>query len=105
MLFFKQIKDDKLSDKAFRVTYDRECHLCSVTVNAVAELEESPAQLENTLAELDIPASDYMALKAGDRCNPDQVKKLCRHSGIPGPGENTPCPRLNNGQSSTKTEG
>lgn len=82
MLFFKQIKDEKLSDQMFESFYKQECHICSATLKVIAVLETKAGSANDILNTLKISQKDYNALKAGDICHPEQVLMLCRYLGI-----------------------
>ena len=97
MLFFKQIKAEKLNDPSFKDVYHRECHICGVTLKVIKRIEEmidagEQDSVSSLLAELGIPADNYTALKAGDCCRPEQVFQLCRQLNIDVNAEKA-CPR------------
>ncbi len=93
MLFFKQIKDGKLSDPCFESFYKKECHICSLTTTLISMLDRKN-DLSEILSTLKIPEKDYALLKSGDRCDPEQVIRLCRHLGVDTPPRPGTCPRL-----------
>lgn len=93
MLFFKQIKTDKLNEKAFKTLYERECHICRLTLQIISLLESSKDDMIKLLNKLDIPLEDYNRLKTGDYCNPSQVKQLCLALNIKTPEQSWKCPR------------
>lgn len=93
MLFFKQIKQDKLSDQPFNVFYKKECHICSVTIKVITRLEENKDERDIILRKLDISLHDYKRLKSGDYCHPEQVLKLCRHLDLKGTDQVKNCKR------------
>ena len=93
MLFFEQIKTDKLSEKAFKALYERECHICRLTLEIISRLEDAKDEIPSLLAPLNIPVEDYNRLKTGDYCNPGQVKLLCDALNIQTPEQSWTCPR------------
>lgn len=93
MLFFKQVKDNKLNSLAFNRIFNDECHVCSITVKIIAELEKKRIELKPLLASLNISLADYDKLKVGDYCNPVQVKLLSQNLGIEHPNRFENCPR------------
>ena len=93
MLFFRQIKDEKLGSAGFKSFYDQECHICSLTMALVERMEASPDKGEALLSRLDISVRDYEDLKLGDHCRPEQVLRLCRHLGME-TDDRPPCPRM-----------
>ena len=93
MLFFKQIKDGKLSDPCFESFYKKECHICSLTTTLISMLDRKN-DLSEILSTLRIPEKDYALLKSGDRCDPEQVARLCRYLGVDSPPRAGTCPRL-----------
>lgn len=93
MLFFKQIKDGKLSDPSFESFYKKECHICSLTTTLISMLDRKN-DLPEILSTLKIPEKDYALLKSGDRCDPEQVARLCRYLGVDTPPRAGTCPRL-----------
>ena len=94
MLFFREIMDEKLKDRAFREFYNKECHICSTTVKVIADLEEKGQRLPDILETLHISKADYEGLKDGEDCNPVMVKQLCAFLGFDEPGLFKNCPKL-----------
>lgn len=93
MLFFKEIKNEKLSNQDFKSFYDIECHLCSATLEIIQQLENQPDPTL-ILKKLNIPEQDYNRLKSGDRCDPEQTLKLASYFKINELGKVKNCPRL-----------
>ncbi len=93
MLFFKQIKNEKLNDQAFEQFFKKECHVCSVTIKIIAELDEKKEELNSILSTLEISVKQYEELKRGDICNPEQVFKLCDYLEIQVSDQAKKCPR------------
>ena len=93
MLFFKDIKQEKLDDPAFRSFYDRECHICSTTMSVVEKFLEMGDRLPETLKGLDVPVDAFDALQDGDRCDPQMVARLCERVGMDGRRVLGQCPR------------
>jgi len=93
MIFFKQIKDEKLRNRAFERHYQKECHICLVTIQVVALLENRKQELAQILKQTQIDPEDYDALKKGDDCNPDLVFRLCRHLDLPTDNWFPKCPK------------
>ena len=92
MLFFKQIKNEKLNDREFELFFKKECHVCSVTMTIIAALEKQKNELDTILNALEIVPQEYNELKKGDVCNPEQVLKLCKHLGIQVSDQAKKCP-------------
>lgn len=78
MLFFKQIKEEMLNQDPFKTLYERECHICRRTIQIIAILDDDPRRRDMILNRLGVSLAEYNRLKAGDHCNPEQVKALCR---------------------------
>ncbi len=93
MMFFKQIRDEKLKDQVFARNFRKECHICATTINVIAQLEDPNTDLEGILKKTGIDPEEYDALKQGDLCNPEQVLKLCCCLNIPTDGFSKKCPR------------
>ena len=93
MLFFKEIKQDKLNDADFRAFYDRECHICGTTMQVVAQYLDMGDGLSAALAALGIPAASFDALRDGDHCEPEMVAILCERLGMDGGEVLKQCPR------------
>jgi len=92
VLFFKEIKKEKLANPGFNAFYAQECHICSLTLNVI-EIMESSTDKTQILNQLNIPGTDYELLKKGDHCRPGQVRRLCNHLGIQTDDESV-CPRF-----------
>ncbi|MCG8550043.1 MAG: hypothetical protein MI799_06550 [Desulfobacterales bacterium] len=82
MLFFKQVLEEKFKDQPFLSFYDKECHICTATMNVVARMAQSQGTRGEILALLDIDPADFEALEAGDHCRPFQVARLLTHFGM-----------------------
>lgn len=93
MLFFKDIKEDKLADPEFKSVYDRECHICGTTMDVVGACLSKGEGLAELLASLDIDAQAFRDLRDGEFCDPRLVEKLYRHLGIEGTWSLDNCPR------------
>ena len=94
MLFFKEIIDQKLENKSFRVFYEQECHLCSITMKVVADLEKRKSSLEEILSRLNISRQAFEDLKEGEHCDPEMVRQLCTYLDLMEPGMFANCPKL-----------
>ncbi len=93
MLFFKELKAKKLTDKGFKTFYDRECHICRTTMAVVESCLKMGDGLEDLLARLDISKQAFEALREGDNCDPVMVARLCDHLNMDGKGLLATCPR------------
>ncbi len=83
MLFFKEIQDKKMADPAFKAFYDKECHICALTLEVIEQMEQLREEIRTAvLNQLEIISADYDALKDGDHCHPEQVARLCRYLNI-----------------------
>ncbi|WP_300460287.1 hypothetical protein [Desulfobacula sp.] len=94
MLFFKQIMDEKLGKKDFRDFYEQECHICSITLQVIASLEHKDRSLFDILDTLNISKTAYKDLREGEKCDPEQVNRLCSYLGLQKPGLFKDCPNL-----------
>jgi len=94
MLFFKEIMENKLNNTAFRLVYEKECHICSTTLTVIASFEESGHLLPDILNRLGISSQAWRDLKEAEYCNPGIVRKLCNHLGLEDEGLFKNCPRL-----------
>lgn len=94
MLFFKEIINEKLKNKAFREFYGKECHICSITIKVIAGLEETERSLSDILDQLNISKKVYEDLKDAENCDPELVKQLCSYLGLPEPDLFENCPKL-----------
>lgn len=94
MLFFKDIVHDKLSDGDFKKLYDRECHICSITVKIVALLDKDPDQLTAVLKRTGMTRHQWQAFKSGDRCDPETVQVMYDVLGMDAQINMRNCPRL-----------
>jgi hypothetical protein len=93
VLFFKQIKDEKLSEPDFESFYSKECHICSLTMKVITQMEDVRDKAR-ILERLKISAKDYGNLKSADRCNPEQVMRLALDLAILDRSRADKCPRL-----------
>ncbi len=93
MLFFKDLKEEKLKDPQFKALYDRECHICRTTMTVVDSCLKMGPGLEDLLARLDISKSAFEALREGDCCDPVMVARLCDQLNMDGNGLLATCPR------------
>ncbi len=82
MLFFKEIVDKKIADKAFHKLHEKECHVCLATVKVIAELEKNKEDLDEILKKLHISEKAYKQLKEAEYCDPKLVRQLCRYFGF-----------------------
>jgi hypothetical protein len=94
MLFFKQIIDEKLGKTDFREFYEKECHICSITMQVIASLEDKERSLFDILDTLNISKKAYEDLKEGERCDPEQVNRLCSYLGLQKPRLFKDCPKF-----------
>ena len=94
MLFFKEIINEKLKNKAFRKFYEKECHICSTTIKVIATLDETEQSLPDILDSLNISKKAYDDLKDAKNCDPELVKQLCSYLGLQEPGLFKNCPKL-----------
>tara|TARA_B100000614_G_scaffold33693_1_gene26233 strand:+ start:3160 stop:3489 length:330 start_codon:yes stop_codon:yes gene_type:complete len=93
LLFFKDIKQEKLDDPDFRDYYHRECHICDTTMSVVGRFLKMGDRLPEVLKALDIPVEAFDALKDGDHCDPHMVARLCDRVGMDGRRVLGQCPR------------
>ena len=94
MLFFKDLVQDKMEDDGFKTLYDRECHICALTVKLVAKLDKDPGQLNAVLKQAGMTDDQWQVFKSGDRCHPEIVFKICQVLGMDAEVEMMECPRL-----------
>ena len=94
MLFFKDLVQDKMADDAFKKLYERECHICALTVKLVGQLDKDPDQLSAVLKQVEMTDHQWQVFKSGDRCHPETVRKLCMVLGMDAHVEMVDCPRL-----------
>ncbi len=92
-MFLKELLDEKLKDKPFLSLYNKECHICTATMNVVARMAQNENTRGEILALLGIDPFDFEALEAGDHCRPIQVVKLLNHFGMDDSGVTARCPR------------
>lgn len=90
MYRFKDLLAQKLDDEGFRELYERECHVCCTTVRIIAKLHQDGIAPEAIAAELGVEASALHDLESADYCDPELVRRLCRHLGQAVPES---CPR------------
>ncbi len=93
MLFFRDLKTEKLKDPGFKTFYARECHICRTTMAVVDTCLKMGHGLEDLLAGLDISKPAFEALREGDYCDPVMVARLCDHLNMDGRGLLVTCPR------------
>lgn len=93
MLFFRQLKQDKLSRPDFRSMYEKECHICATTVQLASVLcdMKDTRQLQ---AELGVGHERLTNLIEGECCDPDLVLGLCRCLKMDDTRVVNDCPRL-----------
>jgi len=91
VLFFKELKKERLGDPGFKAVYDKECHICSLTLMVIEQMELR--KKTKVLKHLKISPKDYGLLEKGDFCIPEQVLRLCRYLDIK-TDDLPPCPRL-----------
>lgn len=94
MLFFKEIRDGKLKDASFRQFYEKECHLCSITMKVIANLEEKKQSHSDILDKLNISRHDFERLKQGEKCDPEMVRQFCVYLDLMEPGLFKNCRKL-----------
>ena len=82
MLFFKDLKNEKMADMSFKSLYDKECHICATTMEVVHRLDNDPQKLDSLLSQSSMTKDQWEALKSADCCNPEQVFQLCDLLGI-----------------------
>jgi hypothetical protein len=97
VLFFKEIIDQKLENSAFRLFYEQECHLCSITMKVIADLEKREPYFLEILDRLNISIQAFEELKEGENCDPEMVKQLCTYLDLMEPGLFENCPKLKHG--------
>ena len=93
MLFFKELLEEKFKDKRFLSLYNKECHICTATMNVVARMTANEETRDEILALLGIDPSDFQALEAGDHCRPLQVVRLLNHFKMDASEVTARCPR------------
>ncbi len=77
MLFFKEIVEEKFNETGFQSLYEKECHICSVTMQVVSTLEKDSTIKEKVRHLFDISEGAYENLRKGDHCNPKMVRQIC----------------------------
>jgi hypothetical protein len=82
VLFFKDIVEEKFNETGFQRLYEKECHICSVTMQVVSTLENDSNIKEKVLRLFDISEDAYENLKKGDHCNPKMVRQICDYLNI-----------------------
>lgn len=82
MQFFEALKSEKLADPAFESVYKRECNICGTTVKLVSALCSESVETETIPKTLGMDRQALTDLIEGDRCDPEQVDRLCRYLGI-----------------------
>ena len=90
MQTLKSFMARKLDDAAFKTLFEKECHVCGITMAVCGKLQV-PEEKEKALAALGILPEAVQELEDADYCDPFLVVRLCRHFNI-APPEN--CPRM-----------
>lgn len=93
MLFFKEIVDRKFEDPEFKAFFDKECHICSVTMKIVSKIESGKTSLAEVIGSSEDLKRSYEDLKNGDYCDPELVRKLYAFLGEEEPESFQNCPR------------
>ncbi|WP_020587236.1 hypothetical protein [Desulfobacter curvatus] len=94
MLFFKELLEEKFTNKSFLSLYHKECHICTATMNVVARMAQNEDTRDEILALLGIDPAEFEALEAGDHCRPLQVVRLLNHFGMDASEVTSRCPRF-----------
>jgi len=89
MQTFKSYKAGKLKDAAFHAFFEKECHVCRITMSMIEKLQLS-GKKEEAMSALGISEKAIRDLEDADYCDPALVIKLCKYLGIEPP---TSCPR------------
>lgn len=93
MLFFDEIIGRKFEDPSFKTFFDKECHICSATMNIVSKIENTKTSLNEVIGNSDDLKRAYEDLKNGDCCDPELVRKLYAFLGEAEPESLKNCPR------------
>ena len=90
MQTFKSYKAGKLGDSEFQHLFEKECHVCRITMSIIEKLQVS-GKKEEAMASLGVSKRAIQELEDADYCDPGLVARLCEHLGIAPPNS---CPRL-----------
>lgn len=93
MMFLKELLAEKFKDQPFLSLYNKECHICTATMNVVARMVQNQDTRDEILMLLDIDPADFDALESGDHCRPFQVVRLLNHFGMDASQVTARCPR------------
>ncbi len=87
MWSFRAYLRDKCADPAFLDHYFDQCNICPKTVLIVTTIRERGLSPEDVARQTGVNLEDLSLLESADRCEYDDVVKLCSFLGLPDPGE------------------
>ncbi len=90
MQTLKGLLHQRFGDADFKRFFDRECHVCPVTVAIIARCDEQGLSLTKLAETLGVDEQALQQLADADYCDPELVRRLCRQLEIPAPAT---CPR------------
>ncbi len=85
MRTLKTIMRERLADPEFKCLYDEECHVCRVTVEICAALDQRGLTPETLATELGEDPGTIAKLLDADECDPKLVCRVATHLGIAPP--------------------
>ena len=91
MQSFKALSRELLADASFRELFERECHICTNTLQIIAQMHRENREAADVARALGVDPAAVENLATADYCDPRLVIRLCKHFDLPKP-EN--CPRL-----------
>jgi len=86
MWSFRAYLQKKCSDPEFREQYQEECNICPKTVLIISTIQERGLSNEEAARRSGVALDHLKLLESADRCEYDDIVKLCRFLGLPDPG-------------------
>lgn len=68
----------KCSDRGFKEQYERLCTVCTRTAAVVSTIYERGIPMEEMARQTGIPVKTLTKIETADRCNFDDLRKICR---------------------------
>ena len=87
MWSFRTYLKDKCADPAFFDQYLEQCNICPKTVLIITTMRDRGLSPEDVARRAGVDREHLELLESADRCEYNDIVKLCRFLGLPEPGE------------------
>lgn len=76
MYSFRELFNEKMNNTEFKALYEKECHICGMTMAFIGELTARGLSLEEIAENAGVDLERLKAIESGDLCCLETIKKV-----------------------------